>query len=70
MLKIGENGLLLSIVHTWGWAYVHKVDLTYVGHESEENLTTLLKYKSSCLSPKPSPMYLQPREPLFKVPQW
>lgn len=70
MLKIGENGLLPSIVHTWGWACVCRVDLTYVGCELEETLTTQLKYKSSCLSPKPSPTYLQPRDPLFEVLHW
>ena len=58
MLKKGENGLLPSVMHTWGWAYIHRVDLTYVGRESEGTLTSLFKYKSSGLSPKPSLTYL------------
>ena len=57
MLKTGEEGLLPSAMHTWGWACVGRVDLVYVGRESEETLTALLKYKSSHLSPKPSPTY-------------
>ena len=52
MLKTGEEGLLPSAVHTWGWACVGRVDLVYVGRESEETLTALIKYKSSHLGPK------------------
>ena len=70
MLKTGEKGLLPSVVCIWGWAYVRRVDLAYMGHELKETLTALLKYKSSRLSPKPSPTYFQPREPFFEVPQW
>ena len=37
-----------------------------MGYKSKETLTALIKYKSSCLSPKLSPTYFQPRKPLFK----
>jgi len=31
MLKTGENELLPSAVHTWGWACVSSFDFAYVG---------------------------------------
>ena len=31
MLKTGENELLPSVVHMWGWACVCSFDFAYVG---------------------------------------
>ena len=70
-LKTWGHGLLLSVVCTRVWAYVRSFDFAYVGLISctwttnQKTLTDLLRYKSSHLSPKPSPMYFQPREHIF-----
>ena len=39
-------------LHRHLWLCVRGVDLVYIGYESEETLTTLIKYKSSRLGPK------------------
>ena len=46
-----------------GWLCIH-------GPQIKKPLADLLRYKSSHLGPKPSPMYFQPKEHFFEVYQW
>ena len=50
-------------LHTQGWFCIRRLWIN-------KTLANLLRYKSSCLSLKPSPTYFQPREHFFKVSQW